>query len=64
MSHFKQMNAAQLTKLQSLEKEFGGKRIIAFENGPKFADITPKQLETIKSTEKELNSTLVVYNEK
>jgi hypothetical protein len=64
MSHFKTMTTAQLSKLQNLEKEFGGKRIIAYENGPRFAEISPKQLEVVKSAEKDLNATLVVYPEK
>jgi hypothetical protein len=64
MGHFKQMNAAQVSKLQSLEKELGGKRIIAYESGPKFAEISPKQLDAIRSAEQELNATLVVYPEK
>jgi hypothetical protein len=61
MGHFKQMDAAQLAKLQGLEKEFGGKRIIAYENSPKVAEISQKQLDALKSAEKELNATLVVY---
>ena len=64
MDQFKQMNAAQLSKLQNLEKDFGGKRIIAYESAPKFAEISPKQLDAVKSVEKELNATLVVYSEK
>ena len=64
MGHFKQMDAAQLSKLQNLEKEFGGKRIIAYESAPKLAEISPKQLEAVKSAEKELKATLVVYAEK
>jgi len=64
MGQFKQMNAAQLSKLQILEKEFAGKRIIAYESAPKVAEISPKQLDAVKSAEKELNATLVVYAEK
>ena len=64
MSHFKQMDQMQLSKLQALEKQFGGKRIIAYESGPRFAEVTPAQLESLKKTEKELGATLVVYGEK
>ena len=64
MGQFKQMSAAQLSKLQSMEKEFGGKRIIAYESAPKIADISSKQLDEVKMAEKELNATLVVYAEK
>jgi hypothetical protein len=64
MGHFKQMNSAQVAKLQTLEKEFGGNRIIAYESAPKVAQISPKQLDEIKSAEKELGATLVVYAEK
>ena len=65
MSHFKQMDQMQLTKLQSLEKQFGAdKRVIAYESGPRFAEMTPQQLEALKSAEKELKATLVVYGEK
>jgi hypothetical protein len=64
MSHFKQMDQMQLSKLQMLEKQFGDKRIIAYENKPMFAEMTPSQLESLKMTEKELGATLVVYGEK
>ncbi|PPD57724.1 hypothetical protein [Dehalogenimonas etheniformans] len=64
MGQFKQMSAAQLSKIQSLEKEFGGKRIIAYENAPKFAQISPKELDEVRSAEKEMDATLVVYAEK
>lgn len=65
MSHFKHMDQAQLAKLQSLEKQFGpDKRIIAFENGPRFAEVSAQDLETLKSAEKELGATLVVYGVK
>jgi hypothetical protein len=64
MGHFKQMDAEALSKLQRLEKQFGGKRIIAYESAPKVAEISPDQLAAVKSAEKELNSTLVVYAEK
>jgi len=64
MSHFKQMSAAQVSKLRALEKDLGGKRIVAYESSPRFADITTKQLEMVKMAEKDLNATLVVYPEK
>ncbi len=62
MSHFKQMDQMQLSKLQMLEKQFGSKPIVAYEAKPMFAEITPAQLESLKMTEKELGATLVVYS--
>ncbi len=64
MSHFKQMDQMQLSKLQMLEKQFGSKPIVAYESKPMFAEITPAQLESLKMTEKELGATLVVYGGK
>ncbi len=58
--NFKELNATQLARLQTLEKKTGC-CIVAMELRPRIAQLTQAQLNELQSLEKEMNTVLIAY---
>jgi hypothetical protein len=54
------LNEAQVDKIRTLEKATG-KHIMAFEDGPPFADLSQEHLDQVQGLEEELGVLLLVY---
>lgn len=54
------LDETAVAKLRALEKETG-KHIMAFEDGPPFAELSDEHLNQVQALEKELGIVLLVY---
>ena len=56
------LDETAVAKIRALEKETG-KHIMAFENGPAFAELSGDHLNKVQALEKELGALLLVYED-
>lgn len=56
------LNEASVEKIRQIEKKTG-KHIMAFEQGPNFAELSQEDLQTVQALEKELGVVLLVYEQ-